>query len=49
LRNLFASTQIATVLRDGELIGRFTPAVTSIFDLISTDLGEASHRHCKSR
>jgi two-component system CheB/CheR fusion protein len=42
LRNLFESTQIATVLLDGELIiRRFTSAVTSIFNLISTDLGAA--------
>jgi two-component system CheB/CheR fusion protein len=40
LRNLFESTQIATVLLDGELIIRsFTPAVTTIFNLISTDRG----------
>ena len=40
LRNLFESTQIATVLLDAELIIRsFTPAVTTIFNLISTDRG----------
>jgi len=40
LRNLFESTQIATVLLDGDLIIRsFTPAVTTIFNLISTDRG----------
>jgi two-component system CheB/CheR fusion protein len=40
LRNLFESTQIATVLLDGDLIIRsFTPAVTTIFNLISADRG----------
>ena len=40
LRNLFESTQIITVLLDGELLIRsFTPAVTTIFNLISTDRG----------
>jgi two-component system CheB/CheR fusion protein len=38
LRNLFVSTQIATGLLDGDLIIRsFTPAVTTIFNLISAD------------
>jgi len=37
---LFGSTQIATVLLDGDLIIRsFTPAVTTIFNLISADRG----------
>jgi hypothetical protein len=37
---LFESTQIATVLLDGDLIIRsFTPAVTTIFNLISADRG----------
>jgi two-component system, chemotaxis family, CheB/CheR fusion protein len=40
LRNLFESTQIATIFLDGELVIRsFTPAATSIFNLISTDRG----------
>src|SRR5262245_39572299 len=40
LRNLFESTQIATVFLDNELVIRsFTPAATSIFNLISTDRG----------
>ena len=40
LRNLFESTQIATVLLDGDLIIRsFTAAVTTIFNLISADRG----------
>lgn len=40
MRDLFESTQIDTILLDGELIIRsFTPAVTSIFNLISTDRG----------
>jgi two-component system CheB/CheR fusion protein len=40
LRNLFESTRIATLFVDGDLIIRsFTPAVTAIFNLISTDRG----------
>ncbi len=40
LRNLFESTQIATVFLDRHLIIRsFTPAVTAIFNLIPTDRG----------
>ncbi len=40
LRNLFESTQIATVFLDRNLIIRsFTPAVTAIFNLIPTDRG----------
>jgi two-component system, chemotaxis family, CheB/CheR fusion protein len=40
LRNLFESTQIATVFLDHHLIIRsFTPAVTAIFNLIPTDRG----------
>jgi two-component system CheB/CheR fusion protein len=40
LRNIFESTQIATVFLDRNLIIRtFTPAVTSIFNLISADRG----------
>src|SRR5262245_26950896 len=40
LRNLFESTQIATIFLDGQLVIRsFTPAATSIFNLISTDRG----------
>jgi len=40
LRNLFESTQIATIFLDHDLVIRsFTPAVTSIFNLISTDRG----------
>jgi two-component system, chemotaxis family, CheB/CheR fusion protein len=40
LRNLFESTQIATIFLDGDLVIRsFTPAATSIFNLISTDRG----------
>jgi len=40
LRNLFESTQIATIFLDNELVIRsFTPATTSIFNLISTDRG----------
>ncbi|HZF35790.1 MAG TPA: chemotaxis protein CheB [Candidatus Angelobacter sp.] len=40
LRNIFDSTQIATVFLDRNLIIRtFTPAVTSIFNLIASDRG----------
>ncbi len=40
LRNLFESTQIGTIFLDNELIIRsFTSAVSSIFNLISTDRG----------
>jgi two-component system CheB/CheR fusion protein len=40
LRNLFESTQIATVFLDEDLIIRaFTPAVIGIFNLISSDRG----------
>src|SRR5262249_40950047 len=40
LRNLFESTQIATIFLDHQLIIRsFTPAATSVFNLISTDRG----------
>jgi two-component system CheB/CheR fusion protein len=40
LRNLFESTQIATIFLDQDLVVRsFTPAATSIFNLISTDRG----------
>jgi two-component system CheB/CheR fusion protein len=40
LRNVFESTQIATVFLDRNLVIRtFTPAVTAIFNLISTDRG----------
>ncbi len=40
LRNLFDSTQIATIFLDKHLFIRsFTPAVTSLFNLISTDPG----------
>jgi two-component system CheB/CheR fusion protein len=40
LRNLFESTQIATVFLDRHLIIRsFTPAVTAIFNLIPSDRG----------
>jgi two-component system CheB/CheR fusion protein len=40
LRNLFESTQIATVFLDRHLtIRSFTPAVTAIFNLIPTDRG----------
>lgn len=40
LRNLFESTKIATVFLDKSMIVRsFTPAVTSIFNLISSDRG----------
>lgn len=40
LRNLFASTQIAIIFLDRKLtIRSFTPAVTSLFNLIPTDRG----------
>jgi two-component system, chemotaxis family, CheB/CheR fusion protein len=40
LRNLFESTQLATIFLDHDLVIRsFTPAATSIFNLISTDRG----------
>lgn len=40
LRNIFDSTRIATVFLDSDLTVRgFTPAVTSIFNLIPTDRG----------
>ncbi len=40
LRNLFDSTQVATVFLDQNLtIRSFTPAVTAIFDLVPTDRG----------
>ncbi|WP_149539327.1 chemotaxis protein CheB [Siccirubricoccus phaeus] len=40
LRNLFDSTQIATVFLDQHLVIRsFTPAVTAIFNLVATDRG----------
>jgi len=40
LRNLFDSTQVATVFLDRNLsIRSFTPAVTAIFDLVPTDRG----------
>jgi two-component system, chemotaxis family, CheB/CheR fusion protein len=40
LQNLFKSTQIAALFLDGELrIRRFTPASTSIFRLIESDIG----------
>jgi two-component system CheB/CheR fusion protein len=40
LRNLFDSTQIATVFLDRHLVIRsFTPAVTAIFNLVATDRG----------
>jgi two-component system CheB/CheR fusion protein len=40
LRNVFDSTQIATVFLDPKLIVRsFTPSVTEIFNLISSDRG----------
>src|SRR5262249_52402270 len=40
LRNLYESTQIATIFLDRNLIIRsFTPAVTRIFSLIPTDRG----------
>lgn len=40
LRNLFDSTQVATVFLDRKLgIRNFTPAVTAIFDLVQADRG----------
>jgi two-component system CheB/CheR fusion protein len=40
LRNVFESTKIATIFLDRDLVVRsFTPAVTSIFNLISSDRG----------
>jgi two-component system CheB/CheR fusion protein len=40
LRNIFASTQIAVIFLDANLVIRtFTPAATEIFNLISTDRG----------
>ena len=40
LYNLFASTQIATIFLDRELrIKKFTPAATSLFNLLDTDIG----------
>ncbi|MDO9503447.1 chemotaxis protein CheB [Falsiroseomonas sp.] len=40
LRNLFDSTQIATLFLDRHLVIRsFTPAVTSIFNLVASDRG----------
>jgi len=40
LKNLFASTHIATVFLDGELrIKRFSPAATEIFRIIDSDVG----------
>jgi two-component system CheB/CheR fusion protein len=40
LRNVFESTQIATIFLDRDLVVRsFTPAVTAIFNLISSDRG----------
>jgi two-component system CheB/CheR fusion protein len=40
LRNLFESTQIATLFVDRNLVIRsFTPAVTTIFNLVSSDRG----------
>ena len=42
LRNVFESTQIATIFLDHHLVIRsFTPAVASIFNLISSDRGRA--------
>ncbi len=42
MRNLFESTQIATIFLDGHLVIRsFTPAVTGIFDLVATDRGRS--------
>ncbi len=40
LKNLFASTHIATVFLDGDLrIKRFSPAATEMFRVIDTDVG----------
>jgi two-component system CheB/CheR fusion protein len=42
LRNLFESTEIATVFLDRHMVIRsFTPAVTGIFDLVGTDRGRS--------
>ncbi|MGG5819095.1 chemotaxis protein CheB [Falsiroseomonas sp. HW251] len=42
LRNLFDSTQVATVFLDRHLVIRgFTPAVASIFNLVRTDIGRS--------
>ena len=40
LRNLFETTQVGTIFLDNQLVIRsFTPAATSVFNLISTDRG----------
>ncbi|MGH6992047.1 MAG: CheR family methyltransferase, partial [Caulobacteraceae bacterium] len=40
LKNLFESTQIATIFLDNELrVRSFTPAATAIFHLVETDVG----------
>lgn len=45
LENLLRSTQIATVFLDDELLIRnFTPAITEIYGLISTDIGRPLER-----
>ncbi len=42
MRNLLASTEIATIFLDRHLLIRsFTPAVTGIFDLVATDRGRS--------
>ena len=42
MRNLFESTEIATIFLDRHLVIRsFTPAVTGIFDLVATDRGRS--------
>ena len=42
IRNLFESTEIATIFLDRHLVIRsFTPAVTGIFDLVATDRGRS--------
>ena len=42
VRNLFESTEIATIFLDLHLVIRsFTPAVTGIFDLVATDRGRS--------
>ena len=42
LRNLFESTEIATIFLDRHLVIRsFTPAATGIFDLVATDRGRS--------
>ncbi len=42
MRNLFESTEIATLFLDRHLVIRsFTPAVTGIFDLVATDRGRS--------